>query len=50
MTIIPITAAAVAVCSCGNAARTDNDSGVCHQWPVCGMDEIIPRARTRWDS
>ena len=39
-------------CSCGRPARTDNDSGVCHQWPICGLDEVIPRARAeagrRW--
>lgn len=22
-------------CHCGTAARTDNDSGVCDQWPTC---------------
>lgn len=37
-------------CSCGRPARTDNDSGVCHQWPICGLDEILPPAATRYTS
>lgn len=39
-----------AVCSCGHPARTDNDSGVCHRCPLCGFDEVIPRAATRYTS
>lgn len=25
----------VKVCHCGKPARTDNDTGVCDQWPLC---------------
>lgn len=40
-TIHPLTPAKT--CQCGHPARTDTDTGVCHQWPLCGMEEIIPQ-------
>lgn len=45
-----MTATPPRTCSCGRPARTDNDSGVCHQWPICGLDEILPRPAARYTS